>query len=115
MMPACSNNFAAICSSINQALEKKKKKKMMMMMMMKNKENKKVCGKNSLKRTTTWIGYFAIAPIPSSPQSESFTACNNIFLFSSPELEKGCGEMVMVMAILLLLLLLFLGFACVGF
>jgi len=111
MMPACSNNFAPICSSINQALEKKKQ------MMMKNKENKKVCGKNSLKRTPTWIGYFAIAPIPSSPQSESFTACNNIFLFSSPESEKGSGEMVMVlvMAILLLLLLLFLGFACVRF
>jgi hypothetical protein len=84
----------------------------MMMMMMKNKEKKKVCGKNSLKRTTTWIGYFAIAPIPSSPQSESFTACNNIFLFSSPESEKGSGEMAMA---ILLLLLLFLGFACVGF
>ncbi len=87
-----------------------------MMMMMKNKENKKVCGKNSLKRTPTWIEYFAIAPIPSSPQSESFTACNNIFLFSSPELEKGSGEMVMVLVMaILLLLLLFLGFACVGF
>jgi hypothetical protein len=85
---------------------------MMTMMMMKNKENKKVCGKKSLKRTTTWIGYFAIAPIPSSPQSESFTACNNIFLFSSPESERGSGEMAMAM---LLLLLLFLGFACVGF
>jgi hypothetical protein len=112
MMPACSNNFAPICSSINQALEEKKQ----MMMMMKNKENKKVCGKNSLKRTPTWIEYFAIAPIPSSPQSESFTACNNIFLFSSPELEKGSGEMVMVLVMaILLLLLLFLGFACVGF